>query len=88
MAVAERGADQLSHVLRAIGEIEEDLRGRRDHAVPVIEQETTDGAAHGRAARLLGEDGIRPQALGQEARLRALPAPLDPLESDERHAAF
>ena len=34
VAVAERGADQLSHVLRAIGEIEEDLRGRRDHAVP------------------------------------------------------
>ena len=29
-----------------------------------------------------------PSALGQEPRLRALPAPLDPLESDERHAAI
>jgi hypothetical protein len=75
-------------VLRAVREEQQHLRRRGQGAVAVIEQEAADGAADRRASRLLGQDGIRTQPGGKQARLRALPAPLDPLERDERHGAF
>ena len=87
-ALGQGRAHHLGHVLRPVGEVEEQLRHRGHAAARGVEEHAPYRRPDGRAPGLAGDHDLRAEPRGEPAQLRRLAAALDPLERDERHRAI
>ena len=83
----ERGPDDLTHVLRAVRAVEEELGERRQRGGVGAEQEAANGGPGRRAARLARLEhaaAARAEVLGEVPQVGRLAGALDALEGDEQ----
>ena len=77
--------DHFGHMLGAVGEVEQQLGTARDGGALLFEQQAADRAAQIGASRLLSENGVGTEGLGEVRGLGALATALDTFEGDEWH---